>query len=73
VIGVLNNWSEPRAIGPWMAFGCVSLLYSNIASVLLKLAKPNVIENENPLSLGYLTSVIVGISITAAILLLSFV
>ncbi len=73
VIGMLGNMSDPRAIGPAMAFACLTLLYSNIASVLLKLAKPNVIENENPLSLGYLTSVIVGISITAAILLLSFV
>jgi hypothetical protein len=55
-----------------MAFACLTLLYSNIASVLLKLAKPSVIENKNPLSLGYLTSVIVGISITTAVLLLSF-
>ena len=73
VIGMLGNMSDPRAIGPVMAFGCLSLLYSNIASVLLKLAKPSVIENKDPLNLGYLTSVIVGISITAAILLLSFV
>ena len=73
VIGMLGNMSDPRAIGPAMAFACLTLLYSNIASVLLKLAKPSVIENKNPLSLGYLTSVIVGISITAAILLLSFV
>ena len=72
VIGMLGNMSDPRAIGPAMAFACLTLLYSNIASVLLKLAKPSVIENENPLSLGYLTSVIVGISITTAVLLLSF-
>ena len=72
VIGMLGNMSDPRAIGPAMAFACLTLLYSNIASVLLKLAKPSVIENKNPLSLGYLTSVIVGISITAAVLLLSF-
>ena len=71
VIGMLGKMSDPRAIGPAMAFACLSLLYSNIASVFLKLAKPNVIENENPLSLGYLTSVIVGISITTAVLLLS--
>ena len=71
VIGMLGNMSDPRAIGPAMAFACLTLLYSNIASVLLKLAKPSVIENKNPLSLGYLTSVIVGISITAAVLLLS--
>ena len=72
VIGMLGNMSDPRAIGPAMAFACLTLLYSNIASVLLKLAKPSVIENKNPLSLGYLTSVIVGISITTAVLLLSF-
>jgi hypothetical protein len=72
VIGMLGNMSDPRAIGPAMAFACLTLLYSNIASVLLKLAKPSVIENKNPLSLGYLTSVIVGISITTAGLLLSF-
>ena len=71
VIGMLGNMSDPRAIGPAMAFACLTLLYSNIASVLLKLAKPSVIENKNPLSLGYLTSVIVGISITTAVLLLS--
>ena len=71
VIVMLGNMSDPKAIGPAMAFACLSLLYSNIASVLLKLAKPSVVENENPLSLGYLTSVIVGISITVAILLLS--
>lgn len=71
VIGMLGNMSDPRAIGPAMAFACLSLLYSNIASVLLKLAKPSVIENGNPISLGYLTSVIVGISITTAVLLLS--
>ena len=59
VIGMLGNMSDPRAIGPAMAFACLTLLYSNIASVLLKLAKPSVIENNNPLSLGYLTSVIV--------------
>ena len=72
VIGMLGNMSDPRAIGPAMAFACLTLIYSNIASVLLKLAKPSVIENKNPLSLGYLTSVIVGISITTAGLLLSF-
>jgi len=71
VIGVLGNVSDPKAIGPALAFACLSLLYSNIASVLIKLAKPSVIENKNPLSLGYLTSVIVGISITTAVLLLS--
>ena len=71
VIGMLGNMSDPRAIGPAMAFACLTLLYSNIASVLLKLAKPSVIENKNPLSLCYLTSVIVGISITTAVLLLS--
>lgn len=72
VIDMLGNMSDPRAIGPAIAFACLTLLYSNIASVLLKLAKPSVIENKNPLSLGYLTSVIVGISITTAVLLLSF-
>ena len=72
VIDMLGNMSDPRAIGPAIAFACLTLLYSNIASVLLKLAKPSVIENKNPLSLGYLTSVIVGISITTAGLLLSF-
>lgn len=72
VIDMLGNVSDPRAIGPAMAFAYLSLLYSNIASVLLKLAKPSVIENENPLGLGYLTSVFVGISITSAVLLLSF-
>ena len=71
VIGMLDNMSDPSAIGPAMAFACLTLLYSNIASVLLKLAKPSVIENKNPLNLGYLTSVIVGISITTAVLLLS--
>ena len=71
VIGMLGGMPDPRAIGPEMAMACLTLLYSNIASVLLKLAKPSVIENENPLSLGYLTSVIVGISITTAVLLLS--
>ena len=72
VIGVLGNLSDPKAIGPALAFACLSLLYSNIASVLIKLAKPSVIENKDPLNLGYLTSVIVGISITTAVLLLSF-
>ena len=72
VIGVLNNWSEPRAIGPALAFACITLLYSNIASVLIKLAKPSVIENKDPLNLGYLTSVIVGISISFSVLLFSF-
>ena len=72
VIGVLGNLSDPKAIGPALAFACLSLLYSNIASVLIKLAKPSVIGNKDPLNLGYLTSVIVGISITTAVLLLSF-
>jgi len=72
VIGVLNNWSEPRAIGPALAFAFLSMLYSNIASVLIKLAKPSVIENKDPLNLGYLTSVIVGISISFSVLLFSF-
>ena len=72
VIGMLGNMSDPRAIGPAMAFACLTLLYSNIASVLIKLAKPSVIGNKDPLNLGYLTSVIVGISITTAVLLLSF-
>ena len=71
VIGVLGNLSDPKAIGPALAFACLSLLYSNIASVLIKLAKPSVIGNKDPLNLGYLTSVIVGISITTAVLLLS--
>ncbi len=71
VIGMLGNMSDPRAIGPAMAFACITLLYSNIASVLIKLAKPSVIGNKDPLNLGYLTSVIVGISITTAVLLLS--
>jgi hypothetical protein len=72
VIGVLGNLSDPKAIGPALAFACLSLLYSNIASVLIKLAKPSVIENKDPLNLGYLTSVIVGISITFSVLLFSF-
>ena len=72
VIDMLGNMSDPRAIGPAIAFACLTLLYSNIASVSLKLAKPSVIENKDPLSLGYLTSVIVGISIITAGLLLSF-
>ena len=72
VIGVLGNLSNPKAIGPALAFACLSLLYSNITSVLIKLARPSVIENKDPLNLGYLTSVIVGISITTAVLLLSF-
>lgn len=72
VIGMLGNMSDPRAIGPAMAFAYLTLLYSNIASVLIKLAKPSVIGNKDPLNLGYLTSVIVGISITTAGLLLSF-
>ena len=69
VIGVLGNLSDPKAIGPALAFACLSLLYSNIASVLIKLAKPSVIENKDPLNLGYLTSVIVGISISFSWLL----
>ena len=72
VIGVLGNLSNPKAIGPALAFAFLSMLYSNIASVLIKLAKPSVIGNKDPLNLGYLTSVIVGISITTAVLLLSF-
>ena len=72
VIGVLGNLSDPKAIGPALAFACLSLLYSNIASVLIKLAKPSVIENKDPLNLGYLTSVIVGISIPFSVLLFSF-
>jgi len=72
VIGVLNNLSDPKAIGPALAFACITLLYSNIASVLIKLAKPSVIENKDPLNLGYLTSVIVGISISFSVLLFSF-
>ena len=72
VIGMLGNMSDPRAIGPAMAFACITLLYSNIASVLIKLAKPSVIENKDPLNLGYLTSVIVGISISFSVLLFSF-
>jgi hypothetical protein len=72
VIGVLGNVSDPKAIGPALAFACLSLLYSNIASVLIKLAKPSVIENKDPLNLGYLTSVIVGISISFSFLLFSF-
>jgi hypothetical protein len=67
VIGVLGNLSDPKAIGPALAFACLSLLYSNIASVLIKLAKPSVIENKDPLNLGYLTSVIVGISISFSV------
>ena len=72
VIGVLGNLSDPKAIGPALAFACLSLLYSNIASVLIKLAKPSVIENKDPLNLGYLTSVIIGISISFSVLLFSF-
>ena len=72
VIGVLGNLSDPKAIGPALAFACLSLLYSNIASVLIKLAKPSVIENKDPLNLGYLTSVIVGISISFSVLRFSF-
>ncbi|MDA8927621.1 MotA/TolQ/ExbB proton channel family protein [Gammaproteobacteria bacterium] len=72
VIGMLGGMPDPRAIGPEMAMACLTLLYSNIASVLIKLAKPSVIGNKDPLNLGYLTSVIVGISITTAVLLLSF-
>ncbi|MDA8795834.1 hypothetical protein N9O33_08945, partial [Gammaproteobacteria bacterium] len=72
VIGVLGNLSDPKAIGPALAFAFLSMLYSNIASVLIKLAKPSVIENKDPLNLGYLTSVIVGISISFSVLLFSF-
>ena len=72
VIGVLGNLSDPKAIGPALAFACLSLLYSNIASVLIKLAKPSVIENKDPLNLGYLTSVIVGISISFSVVVFSF-
>lgn len=50
----------PVAIGPALAFGYISLLYTNCISVFIKLAKPSVNHDSEVIGWQYGVSVLVG-------------
>ncbi|MDG1951547.1 MAG: hypothetical protein P8J52_02945 [Gammaproteobacteria bacterium] len=60
---------DPAAIGPALAFGFISLLYTNCISVFIKLAKPCVNHNSEVIGWHYGVFVLIGIGSCWALLI----
>ena len=73
IIGMLQNMSDPKSIGPAMAISLLTLLYCNAVSVGIKLAFPEVALEKSPSQFTYLGFVLLFVMLATAILLLSFV
>ena len=73
VIGMLQNMSNPKAIGPAMAIALLTLTYCNLISVTLKLAFPETILRERANYFTYLGFVLFFIMGIYSVLILSFI
>ena len=73
VIGMLQNVSDPKSIGPAMAISLLTLLYCNAVSVGVKLAFPEIALEKYRSQFTYLGFVLLFVMLAPAILLLSFV
>ena len=73
VIVMLQNMSNPKAIGPAMAIALLTLTYCNLISVTLKLAFPETILQERATHFTYLGFVLLFIMGIYSVLILSFI
>ena len=73
VIVMLQNMSNPKAIGPAMAIALLTLTYCNLISVTLKLAFPEKILQERATHFTYLGFVLLFIMGIYSVLILSFI
>ena len=72
LIGVLQNINDPRSIGPAMAISLLTLTYSNIISVAIKLTNPAFNEKTDNLLWNYLGICLLLIAVLFIALLASF-
>ena len=73
VVVMLQNMSNPKAIGPAMAIALLTLTYCNLISVTLKLAFPETILQERANHFTYLGFVLLFIMGIYSVLILSFI
>ena len=73
VIGMLQNMSNPKAIGPAMAIALLTLTYCNLISVTLKLIFPETILQVRATHFTYLGFVLFFIMGIYSVLILSFI
>ena len=73
VIGMLQNMSNPKAIGPAMAIALLTLTYCNLVSVTLKLAFPETISQVRATHFTYLGFVLFFIMGIYSVLIFSFI
>ena len=73
VIIMLQNMSNPKAIGPAMAIALLTLTYCNLISVTLKLAFPETILRERANYFTYLGFVLLFVMGIYSVLILSFI
>ena len=73
VIVMLQNMSNPKAIGPAMAIALLTLTYCNLISVTLKLAFPETILQERATHFTYLGFVLLFVIGIYSVLILSFI
>ena len=72
VIGMLQNMSDPKAIGPAMAVAVLTLTYCNLGSVALKLAFPEITSETSGAHFTYLGFVLLFVMGITSVLILSF-
>ena len=72
LIGMLQNMSDPRAIGPAMAIALLTLLYVSIIAILFNLFKPELCEAEEKTGLAYAGTSLLLIILAFFILIFSF-
>ena len=72
VVGMLQNMSDPKAIGPAMAVAVLTLTYCNLGSVALKLAFPEITLETSAARFTYLGFVLLFVMGITSVLILSF-
>ncbi len=73
VVGMLQNMSDPKAIGPAMAVAVLTLTYCNLGSVALKLAFPEIVSETSGAHFTYLGFVLLFVMGITSVLILSFI
>ena len=72
VVGMLQNMSDPKAIGPAMAVAVLTLMYCNLGSVSLKLAFPEITSETSAAHFTYLGFVLLFVMGISSVLIFSF-
>tara|TARA_X000000950_G_C13872700_1_gene643587 strand:+ start:350 stop:1147 length:798 start_codon:yes stop_codon:yes gene_type:complete len=72
VIGMLQNMSDPKAMGPSMAVAILTLMYCNLGSVALKLAFPEMTPEKSDAHFTYLGFVLLFVMGITSVSILSF-